>query len=246
MEGQDGERVGKAEPDGRPIERLNGIVQTLAILGAGAWAVYTFVYEAKIKPTLAPPTVSVTSALEKSGEQGSRVAIRTTVTRTNVGQTGVRVLGLAYNVIGLRARFHDGPDASGGGAAEREAAFQASLARSATVGLAQDYDRREEGEAVILRQGVLFSGATRQPSEPSGLNPGEAVSRDLVIYADKSRYDSVRLQVNLVYQKEADAPVPLRFARKPNGTLAIEPETDCPPGRCALQVTDFATEFSLW
>lgn len=243
MERQESAGARDPGPDTGRIERLTGIVQTLAILGAGAWAVYTFVYEAKIKPALAPPTVSVTSALEKAGEQGSRIAIRTTVTRTNVGQTGVRVLGLAYNVIGLRARF---VDAAGGVAAEREAAFEASLARSAQVGLALDYDRREEGDGVILRQGVLFSGATRLPSEPSGLNPGEAVSRDLVIYADKSRYDSVRLQVNLLYQKETDAPILLRFARKPDGTLAIEPEPGCAAGRCAPHVTDFATEFSLW
>jgi hypothetical protein len=84
------------------METLNSAVQTLAIVLAGAWGVYTFVYEAKIAPGLAPPSVSVTSALERVGQRGDLVAIRSTVTRTNVGQAEVRVLGLTYNVVGVR------------------------------------------------------------------------------------------------------------------------------------------------
>src|SRR3712207_7885051 len=83
------------------METLNSAVQTLAIVLAGAWGVYTFVYEAKIAPGLAPPSVSVTSTLERVGQRGDLVAIRSTVTRTNVGQTEVRVLGLTYNVVGV-------------------------------------------------------------------------------------------------------------------------------------------------
>ena len=87
------------------LERANALVQTLAILGAGAWAVYTFIYEARIKPALEPPAVSVTTSLVRAGERDRHVAIRSTVTRRNVGQTGVRVLGLVYNVTGVRVRF---------------------------------------------------------------------------------------------------------------------------------------------
>ena len=99
------------------MDTVNAAVQTLAILGAGAWAIYTFVYEAKIVPGLAPPTVSVTSVLEKAGERGDLVAIRSTVNRNNVGQTGVRVLGLTYNVVGVRMRF--GETRGGTGARDR-------------------------------------------------------------------------------------------------------------------------------
>src|ERR687893_3338016 len=93
------------------METLNSAVQTLAIVLAGAWGVYTFVYEAKIAPGLAPPSVSVTSALERVGEKEDLVAIRSTVTRTNVGQAEVRILGLTYNVVGVRVRFAEDPAA---------------------------------------------------------------------------------------------------------------------------------------
>jgi|UPI0003496E62 hypothetical protein len=226
------------------LEGANTLVQTLAILGAGAWGVYTFVYEARIKPGLAPPSVSVKTDLARVGERGDRVAIRSTVTRTNVGQAGVRVLGLTYTVVGLRTRFSE-PGAQGEAErAERAAAFRASLSGTASVDSARDY-RRENG-APILRQGLLFSGATALPSEPSELNPGESVSRDVIVYADRKAFDAVRFEVRLAYAREDDPPVRLRFEEGADGGLATVPADPCPAPKCPLRTTDFATEFSLW
>ena len=221
------------------MEALNSAVQTLAIVLAGAWGVYTFVYEAKIAPGLAPPSVSVTSMLERVGQRGDLVAIRSTVTRTNVGQAEVRVLGLTYNVMGVRTRFGEGHAAG---------SMPRKLPDSSTVAQARYYDEPEGGE-VILRHGVLFEGATALPSEPSALNPGEAVSRDLIFYADPTQFDTIRFLVELSYAKMSEPPVPLAFEVGSDGRLAAVPGPDCraEPSRCqALVTTDFGTEFSLW
>lgn len=227
---------------GFSMDTANAAVQTLAILGAGAWGIYTFVYEAKIVPGLAPPTVSVTSALEKAGEKGDLVAIRSTVTRNNVGQAGVRVLGLTYNVVGVRMRFGEASGAAGLARGE-------GLAGSSTVNAAKYYDEAGGGE-VILRQGVLFEGATALPTNgPSHLNPGEAVSRDLIFYVDRTKFDSVRFLVTLSYNKLSEPPVPLAFAVDGDDRLSAVagPECRAPPRTCAgLTTTDFGTEFSLW
>ena len=167
------------------LEAVHSAVQTPAIVLAGAWGVYTFVYEAKMAPGLAPPSVSVTSTLERVGQKDGMVAIRSTVTRTNVGQAEVRVLELTYNIVGVRVRFGEAAAASAG-------AMPEELPASSTVAQARHNDEPEGGE-VILRHGGLFAGATALPSEPSALNPGEAVSRDLVFYADPARFDSIRL-----------------------------------------------------
>ncbi|MCP1558493.1 UNVERIFIED_ORG: hypothetical protein M2438_002578 [Methylobacterium sp. SuP10 SLI 274] len=226
---------------GLGLEGASTLVQTLAILGAGAWGVYTFVYEARIKPGLAPPSVSVKTDLARVGEHGDRVAIRSTVTRTNVGQAGVRVLGLTYTVVGIRTRFSEPGDDT----AAREAAFRASLSGTANVDAARDYVR-ESGGTPILRQGLLFSGATPLPSEPSDLNPGESVSRDVIVYVDRKTFDAVRFEVRLAYAKEDDPPVRLRFEAGADGVLATVPAEPCPAPKCPLRTTDFATEFSLW
>lgn len=223
---------------GDRLERANALVQTLAILGAGAWAVYTFIYEARIKPALEPPAVSVTTSLVRAGERDRHVAIRSTVTRRNVGQTGVRVLGLVYNVTGVRVRF--GETAGAALSAMGPAPDRTTTARA--------YAFDGPGEA-ILRESRLFAGATEAGGEPSDLNPGESVSRDLIVYADRDRFDFVRFEVGLVYTKADDPAVRLRFETAPDGTLALRPRVDCgtEPQTCErLKRTDFATEFSLW
>lgn len=223
------------------FDKLSGLTQTAAIVAAGAWAVYTFIYEARIKPGLAPPAVSVATTLVKAGERGDRIAIRSTVARTNVGQTGVRILALTYNVVGIRARF-DGEGAAAKGFAA------ASAMRSSEVEEARDYALSDPGE-VILRQGVLFEGATDLPSTPSDLNPGETVSRDLIVYADRSKFDSVRFKVSFAYGKTSEDPVALRFEGGEGAEISVVPRADCKaePETCRrLKTTDFSTEFSLW
>ncbi|QFY44229.1 hypothetical protein F6R98_17630 [Candidatus Methylospira mobilis] len=222
------------------VEALNNIVQTLAIVMAGAWGVYTFVYQAKIAPSLEPPTISVTSTLEKAGQKGSLIALRSTVTRHNVGQTGVRVLGFTYNIVGIKTRFSAG--------AEVNEKFDQDLTRSSSVNAARYYDDSQQHE-VILRQGKLFEGATTLPSSPSSLNPGEKVSRDMIFYADNTQFDSIRFQVSLWYSKDSDPPVPLALEIDDHGQLSAMPDSDCKtdPDPCsALNSTDFTTEFSLW
>lgn len=221
------------------METLNSAIQTLAIIGAGAWGIYTFIYEAKIAPGLAPPSVSVTSSLARVGQRGDLVAIRSTVTRTNVGKTEVRVLGLTYNVLGVRMRFPDPPAV---------ARAPADLSGRSAVTEATHYEEAEDGE-VLLRAGLLFEGATAAPSEPSALNPGESVSRDLIFYVDATRLDAVRFLVELSYTKMADAPVPLVLETDADQRIAARPGPACrgDPAACRhLVTTDFGTEFSLW
>lgn len=221
-------------------EALNHLVQTVAIIGAGLWAIYTFVYQARIVPSLAPPTLSVTSTLERAGIKGKQVAVHSTVTRSNVGQTGVRLLGLTYNAIGIKVQFSAGTGPHPGLLAQ-------DLTRSSTISASRYYDDRQR--EVIFRYGTLFEGATALPSSPSGLNPGETVAREMIVYADRDRFDAIRFQVRLWYSKESDPPIPLVFVINEHGHLSAEPAEPCraEPDRCAgLKTTDFATELSLW
>ena len=154
--------------------------------------------------------------------KGDLVAIRSTVTRTNVGQAELRVLGLTYNVVGVRTRFGEAPAAG---------AMPEQIPRSSNIAQARYYDEPEGGE-VILRYGVLFEGACALPSERSALNPGEAVSRDLIFYADPTRFDSIRFQVELSYAKMSEPPVPSGFEASRDGRIAAVPGRTAKPRRC--------------
>lgn len=224
-------------------EAANNIVQTIAIVAAGAWAVYTFIYQAKIAPAQEPPSLSVTSTVAEVGHKAGQVAIRSTVTRTNVGHTGVRLLALTYNVIGKKVKFADKIWLG------QEPALELSHANLVTA--ARYYEEPEQ--QVILRHGLLFKGAARVSGgmevPESVLKPGESISRDMIFYANRDQFDFIRFQVQLTYAKESDPPTPLRFQVADEGRLEAVPVTPCPSDgdSCtAVVTTDFATDLSLW
>lgn len=218
---------------------VNHLTQTIALLAAGAWAVYTFVYQQQIAPAMAPPTLSVSSVLEKAGHQGDMTAIRCAVTRTNVGQSGVRVLGLTYNLSGIKERFLSGGSENPGYASPLGDVGAVSRTR---------YRLEPERQDLIQQIGTLFAGA-HPGGHPSELNPEESVTREMVLYADRSRYDRVRLQVNLVYARLDEPAPPLVLERGSEGLLEARPAPSCQhrkPACSAVYTTDFTTELSLW
>jgi hypothetical protein len=220
-------------------DTVNNIVQTIALIGAGLWAVYTFIYQSEIAPSLAPPTVSLTSTIEKTGKQGQMTAIRATLTRSNPGQNSVRILALTYNAVGIKEHFRAGENPHPG--------FLADTPQSAVVNVARDYGPPERQE-VILRNGILFAGAHPDGSA-SALSPEESVTRDIIFYADRSRYDRIRLKVRLVFQKESDPGVPLVLTTDAEGLIGASEAASCrkPGTRCApLYASDYVTELSLW
>jgi len=234
------EKPKRAERKKFNYEELSSIVQTIAIMVAGIWGVYTFIYQAKIAPSLAPPTLSVTSTLEKAGQKGNLIAIHSTVTRTNVGQARVRLLGITYNLIGIKEHF--------GSSAVSNSEFTTRVASSSSV-LEPRYYGKPDKREVILRVGNLFEGATNLPAYPAELNPGESISRDMVFYADQAMFDSLRFQVRLLYEKISDEPIPLVFNVDGEGMIIAEKAPPCAsePDKCkALNSTDFTTELSLW
>jgi len=145
--------LASGEPDKGGVERarldadtINNITQTVALILAGAWGVYTFIYQERIAPALAPPTLSVTSVLEKAGRHGNLTAIRCSVTRTNVGQSSVRILGLTYNVSGIKEQFLTGSAANPG--------FASPLGDAVSVNRAR-YQLKPARQEIILQNGTL-------------------------------------------------------------------------------------------
>jgi hypothetical protein len=206
---------------------------------AGAWGVYTFIYQERIAPSLAPPTLSVTSVLEKAGRHGDLTAIRCAVTRTNVGQSSVRILGLTYNVSGIKEQFLTGSGVNPG--------FASAVGDASFVNRAR-YQLEPARQEIILHNGTLFAGA-HEGASSSDLNPEESVTRDMVLYADRSRFDRVRLHVSLVYGRLDDPPTPLMLETSPQGQVEAKLAPPCRDNKSvcsAVFTTDFTTELSLW
>lgn len=77
-------------------------VQIIALVGAFLWGVYTFVYQQTIVPRHLPPYLTVTSELQKAGENGSLISVRGNIRVKNNSKTRVWVVAAWYNAYGMR------------------------------------------------------------------------------------------------------------------------------------------------
>lgn len=71
----------------------------------------------------------------------------------------------------------------------------------------------------------------------------------MIVYADGTKFDSVRFKVGFAYAEVTEEPVPLRFENRAGREIAVVPDVDCraSPETCTrLKTTDFAMEFPLW
>lgn len=85
-----------------PAERARIIVEIVAILAAGMWALYTFVYEQRIKPLSEPASFSVPTTVDQ-GATVNGVAFLTIHKRLdNTGNVPIDIAAEALSVYGER------------------------------------------------------------------------------------------------------------------------------------------------
>ena len=219
-------------------EAVNAITQTVALIGAGLWGVYTFIYQQNIAPGLATPSVSLSSHIEKSGKVNDHIAIRLSLTRANHGQNDVRILGLTYNAIGIKENFlkegEVNPDFSIKDPSSdrlRSSRFLGTPAR----------------EEVFFKEAVLFPG-NQGEAAVALLAQNESVTRDIVFYADRSKYDRIRVKISILYQKDSEKERALRMTSAQNGEVVITATEPCRPDKICdpVEHSGYATELSLW
>lgn len=91
------------EPGGhRVVTTVRHIVEIVAIIAAGIWAFYTFIYEERIKPAREPLSANESIALTRVGRVGNLDIIAVTIMIKNVGKTEFDTVALAYDVTGFR------------------------------------------------------------------------------------------------------------------------------------------------
>ena len=85
------------------VRIVRDVVEIVAILAAGFWAFYVFVYENRIKPSFSDPQVSVGATLEKTSQSGGAVGV---LLKTNIRNEGsVRFDFAGYYVTVLATRM---------------------------------------------------------------------------------------------------------------------------------------------
>jgi hypothetical protein len=81
---------------------LREIVEVVAILLAGMWALYVFVFENEIRPGLAPPTPTFAVEMRHVGDDRNLAVVQVAVTMHNPGSADVNFLGYSLTVLGSK------------------------------------------------------------------------------------------------------------------------------------------------
>jgi hypothetical protein len=216
----EGERDVSA-PHSRHTRTLRDVVEVAAILVAGIWALYVFVYENRIVPALAPPTPSISVELRHVGNDGNLAVIRLVETIHNPGPTEVYFLGYAVTVFGDRVIAS--PSRQPAKASIEQNDLEAYNTYSPQIPIFR--------EAFVTAQGNRNSGRGMQ------LEPLQTETTNKEFYVPRSGFDRLTARVVAVYVKSADA-IPTTLVITPSGLADFQTPANLPIYRLSAALSE--------
>jgi hypothetical protein len=180
------------------IATIRDVVEIVAIIAAGMWAFYVFVYENRIKPSFATPDINVTASMQRLSTHKGLIAVGLHVEYHNVGTVPARFLAVAVNVYGQRV------------------AVQTPKPHKMKLGI--DYDSSDY-YGTDQRAAVYTWAYVNKPGNPSSthetaLDPGSTIENDRIFYVPRGRFDFLTLGIDAPYTKyDGTMPATLVFQR---------------------------------
>jgi hypothetical protein len=168
-------RIYKIEMRQASFEKFKASIEVIAIVLAGIWGFYQFIYEDKIKPFSETPSLTVTLKLEKLGTHGQWQAFRGTETIVNDSRIRVAILARTINMYGLNVveKPKDGP----------------FVLDSGTWNVNRAY--RLDNPVLMQSHAVFFSGDSRGTEGRWWLQPGDTSTRSAIYFVKMVKYDVV-------------------------------------------------------
>lgn len=184
---------------------VRDIIEVIAIIAAGAWAFYVFIYENRIRPSFAQPDVNVTATLQRLGERNGMIAVGLRTDFHNVGTVKAHFLGMAVNVYGQRIflgkphpRFQHSPPTY-----EYKAYY-----RGGTPVPVYTY-------AYVTKLGDPSTG------EDTEIDPGTTISNYRAFYVPQGRFDLLTVGIDTPYTKYDEKTIPTHLSVGPNGDVRV-------------------------
>jgi hypothetical protein len=205
---------------------VRDLVEIFAIVAAGVWAFYTFVYENQIKPAQSKPILQATSSLERLGERHGLVAIDARLSIKNVGTTDVWLYGLAETVSGSSIR-----------------PVRTDLTRADVIdrkGRLLEPEWTGSMETPVYELAILTKIADRTAEDSFELRPGDTESIDRIVYVRAGRFDELDTRLSLRYASR-DTFVPCRIVVR-GSRISVEPTDDSDTDG----INETTASLSLW
>ncbi len=192
---------------------VRDIIEILAILAAGIWALYVFAYEQRIKPASEPPQLLLTGSLHRLGEHKGLVQIGFKGTVLNNGRTDASIIGVGFDADGLRYTTSGAP----------------ILERTNSGTTFYQRDVRIASRTLVCRIIELTRFASRAYSGGFTLHPGEQIPYSAIFVVKRAEFDSVALYGSLAYTKLGiDGGYPTKVEHASTGAVYFAPAKPTP------------------
>lgn len=167
------------------------LVEIVAILAAGIWAFYIFVYENRWLPAQQPPRLTFTASMQHLSTHEGLETVRALVRVQNIGSVKVQFLAFSVTIIGsqVRAAAKRSPDQEGP---------VNTLERYYTI----------TGAVPIYRLAYLTHGANSAYSTDYFLESGELSEREIITYVPVGQFNRLNLVISGLYTKSKAQPIP--------------------------------------
>jgi hypothetical protein len=193
-----------------PWATVRHIIEAAALIAAGVWAFYTFIYQEKIKPAGEPATLVVTITVQRVGQDRTRDIPDVAVHWHNAGKTELEVAANGFNVWGQR---------------------YAPTARRTYQNYGNEYTM--SNDAPLVSQELIRAFAQLRNTAVGGMpgvhttiEPDSTITVGTTIVIPRGKYDVIRAQVLAVPVKAPVRPRPrIRIVRNPDGSVFLKPLT---------------------
>lgn len=207
---------------------IRDVVEILAIVAAGIWALYVFVYEQRIKPASEPPAILLTGSMQKVGQHNGLVQISYSAMVRNIGHADVYLIGEGFVAVGVTYSVK--------GAPSREHPLP-GLSR-------YQRDARVTSQSVVYRVAELTRFANTAYNSGFDVAPGVEVPFHGIILVKSGQVDSIVLYGSLAYTKiPLEGGYPTKVATTSNEAIYFA-STDRNPNYNSIEVT--LDQISLW
>lgn len=206
---------------------LRHLVEAVAIVAAGAWAFYTFIYQEHIKPASEPASLDVSVSVARLGRDAHRDIIEATLRLHNSGKTEIDIAADALNVWG--DRFAD---------------------RQRSRKMNKGFGRRDDFDEPRISRRLLDSFAELRAAAVGGhaenhiiLGPGVSYDFGDVIVLPRGAYELVHAQgIAVPVKTSMGRKVRIGISREgPDGGFSLDPDDPDPD----VVEDDYDTDFAL-
>ena len=192
---------------GDAIRLIRDVVEIVAIVAAGIWAFYVFVYENRIKPSFEAPDLVVTASMEKTSRHAGSIGVLVKTDFRNVGGVPIHFEGLAVTVLGRRVTLRAQPR-------------RTSLSKADTNEEIRTYYELSDPVRVYSYGAITALG---NPASKSGLelDPGQEIPQQQIFFVPGGRFDLLTVYVSARFTKSDERVIPSTLGLNHRGVLDV-------------------------